>query len=405
MYKPELLAPAGDLEKLKVAIIYGADAVFIGGKKYSLRAKANNFEIKDIEEAVIFAHEHKAKVHITVNIYPHQEDLEPNEIDSYLKELDQAGVDAIIVSSPYIIRRAKELKCKFAVHVSTQQSCANVEAINFWQEQGVDRVVLARELTLLELQDLTFKTKMPLEVFIHGGLCSSFSGRCSLSNYLTLRDANRGGCAHSCRWFYELKENGQPLSNTEEEFRLGSKDLCAIELIPSLLDLQIASFKIEGRMKSLNYIACVVQAYRSLIDDYLKDKKHFNRYDFSKYLKMVARAENRETTLAWLANKTDSNSILYNKDGEQPLQDFLGIIHEYDAKASLVAFEERNHFEVGDEVSIIQPHSAEQTFMISEIYNEKMEPLSVANVPLQKIYLKVPFKVADYSIIRLVNKA
>lgn len=158
-------------------------------------------------------------------------------------------------------------------------------------------------------------------------------------------------------------------------------------------------------MKSLNYIACVVQAYRSLIDDYLKDKKHFNRYDFSKYLKMVARAENRETTLAWLANKTDSNSILYNKDGEQPLQDFLGIIHEYDAKASLVAFEERNHFEVGDEVSIIQPHSAEQTFMISEIYNEKMEPLSVANVPLQKIYLKVPFKVADYSIIRLVNKA
>ena len=400
MYKPELLAPAGDLEKLKVAVAYGADAVFIGGKKFSLRAKASNFDIDDIREGVIFAHRYGARVHITVNIYPHCEDMDG--LDEYLLALDQCGVDAIIVSAPYIMKRAQALKCKFEIHVSTQQSTANLAAIDFWQSQQVQRVVLARELNLKELQNLKLHTKMPLEVFIHGGLCSAFSGRCALSNYLVLRDANRGGCAHSCRWFYELAEDGKNISLPTEAFRLGSKDLCALTCIPALMDLRIDSFKIEGRMKSAHYIASVVQAYRMLIDDYLAQGQKFDRYDYSKYQKIIEKAENRETTLAWLKGKITAADGLYKPDGETASQDFIGIVNSYDSSTQLVAFEERNHFAVGDSLSVMQPHQPEQEFKVTELFDENMQPIGVANHAMQKLYLKVPFPVGAFAIIRKV---
>ncbi len=398
MKKVELLAPAGDLTKLKIAVAYGADAVFIGGKKFSLRAKASNFDIDDIAQGVKFAHAYGAKVHITVNIYPHNEDLAG--LDEYLLALDEAGVDAIIVSSPYILKRAQELGVKYEIHISTQQSSANLEAINFWQSQGADRVVLARELSLKELQYLKLHSKMPLEVFIHGGLCSSFSGRCTLSNYMTLRDANRGGCAHSCRWFYDLKEQGKMISSELEPFRLGSKDLSALFYLPSLIEMGIDSFKIEGRMKSLHYIASVVQAYRTLIDDYLADSKNFQRYEMSKYAEMLKKAENRDSCDAWLKGDVTNKDGLYSPEGEPALQDFIGLIDSYDAKTGLAYFEQRNHFKVGDKVSIIQPHQKEQFFIIDQIYDENMNSLLVANHAMDKLFIHIPFKVGEFAIIR-----
>ena len=269
MNKVELLSPAGDLERLKIAILYGANAVFCGGKQFSLRAKANNFSLQDLKEAVIFANLHNAKVHVTVNIVPEDKDMAT--LDEYLLSLDSVGVHAIIVSSIYIMKRAKELNCKFEVHVSTQQSIANLKAIEFFKKKAnVDRVVLARELNIDEITHVKENSNVPIEAFIHGGMCSSYSGRCTLSNAMANRDANKGGCAHSCRWTYHLYDNNNPIG--ESNFIIASCDLMSIEYIESLLKANVDSFKIEGRMKSVHYIATVVNAYRRIIDDYYENK-------------------------------------------------------------------------------------------------------------------------------------
>ncbi|MDD3383781.1 MAG: U32 family peptidase [Bacilli bacterium] len=394
IYKPELLAPAGDLEKLKIAIIYGADAVFIGGKKFSLRAKASNFELEDIKEAVIFAHENNSRVHITVNVYPHSEDLEG--LDEYLLELDKINVDAIIVSSPYIVKRARELGCKFEIHISTQQSTANYEAMTFWENLGANRIVLARELSINDIEKLKGETTLPLEVFIHGGLCSSFSGRCTLSNNMTLRDANRGGCAHSCRWFYDIYEDNKRLNNDKESFRLGSKDLCAATMIDKLIDLKVDSFKIEGRMKSLHYIACVVQAYRKLIDDYLDGKLK----DSSYYLNMLFRAENRATTKGFLNKDITHEDGLFEIESEQPSQDFLGIVIDYDNQEKLAKIQQRNHFKTGEKISVMQPFLEDVNMSVLEIYDEYMNKIEIANHAMDILYIKTEFPIKKYGIIR-----
>ena len=269
MNKVELLAPAGDLEKLKIAILYGANAVFCGGKQFSLRAKANNFSLDDLKEAVIFANKHNAKIHVTVNIVPEDDDI--NTLDEYLLSLSNIGIHAIIVSSVYIMKRAKELNCKFEVHVSTQQSIANYQAINFFKDNlKVDRVVLARELNIEQIKNIKEKSFATIEAFIHGGMCSSYSGRCTLSNIMANRDANKGGCAHSCRWTYQLYDNDNKIGATN--FIIASCDLMSIDYIPMMLDAKIDSFKIEGRMKSIHYIATIVSAYRRLIDEYYENK-------------------------------------------------------------------------------------------------------------------------------------
>jgi putative protease len=318
----ELLAPAGDLEKLKIALMYGADAVFIGGQDFSLRARASNFSIDDIKVATSFAHGKGKKVYITTNIIPHNEDLDG--LIDYLKALESCEVDAIISASPYIIDMAIK-HTKLEVHLSTQQSAMNAETVNFWYQRGIKRIVLARELDKYQIQKLISKTDADIEVFIHGGMCMSYSGRCSLSNNMTDRDANRGGCAHSCRWNYELISQDESIS--EHTFSMSSKDLEALEQIPFLIDSGVKSLKIEGRMKSLHYIATVVSTYRKLIDDYLKDQ---TIKDFEPYMIELQKAENRLASHGYLEGLPGVEQQLYQMRSEKPIQLFIGLVQSYD---------------------------------------------------------------------------
>ena len=295
MSKFELLAPAGDLEKLKVAVLYGANAVFIGGQKFSLRSRASNFTIEEIKEGCDFAHAHGAKIHVTCNIVMHN--LDTNGVLEYLKELEGAGVDCIIASSTYILSLVSKYT-KMEAHVSTQCSSANADVASFYEKIGCKRIVLARELSLDEISDVRKNTKLDIETFIHGGMCASYSGRCMLSNNMTNRDANRGGCAHSCRWNYDLLDKNMSKLNPDGDyFAMSSKDLCAIRAIPKLMDIGVTSFKIEGRMKSLHYIATVVNAYRRIIDEYESTHKV---KDFKIYEDAISKAENRLTATGFL---------------------------------------------------------------------------------------------------------
>ena len=318
--KYELLAPAGDLEKLKVAILYGANAVFIGGLKFSLRSRASNFTIEDIKEGCDFAHKHNAKIHVTCNIVMHNNDTEG--ILKYLKELEACGVDCIIASSLYILKLVKE-NTKMEAHVSTQCSTSNAEAIKFYEKYNVNRVVLSRELSLDEIEDVRKNTKLDIEAFIHGGMCVSYSGRCMLSNNMTNRDANRGGCAHSCRWCYDLINDGKIYNPEGDYFAMSSKDLCAITAIPRLMDIGVNSFKIEGRMKSLHYIATVVNAYRNIIDEY---ESTGTVKDFDKYINAISKAENRLTATGFLFHEPTIEEQLYDLNLTVPTKE-IGRAH------------------------------------------------------------------------------
>lgn len=263
----ELLAPAGDLQKLKIAVMYGANAVFIGGEKFSLRSRASNFTLEDIKEGCDFAHQHGAHIHVTCNILPHETDLEG--LIEYLKKLEKCGVDAIICASPIVIEAVIK-HTKMECHVSTQESTLNSKMVDFWTNLGVTRVVLGRELSIPQIKEIKAKSNVQIEAFIHGGMCVSYSGRCMLSNNMTNRDANRGGCAHSCRWNYDLLIDNEKINPDGEYFQMSSKDLCSIYDIKGILDSHVDSLKIEGRMKSIHYIATVVKCYRMMIDEYEK---------------------------------------------------------------------------------------------------------------------------------------
>lgn len=391
--KFELLAPAGDLEKLKVAILYGADAVFIGGLRFSLRSRASNFTISDIKEGCNFAHNHNAKVHVTCNIVMHENDTK--DILDYLKALENAGVDAIIASSISIMKLVSD-NTKMEVHVSTQASTLNYEAVNFYQKIGAKRVVLARELSLDEIKEIKENTNIDLEVFIHGGMCVSYSGRCMLSNNMTNRDANRGGCAHSCRWNYNLYQNGNKISNNLY-FQMGSKDLCAIEAIPYLMDLGINSFKIEGRMKSLHYIATVVNAYRKIIDEYRNNKKIL---DFEKYYDQIKKAENRVFSSGFLLKDNIDNIQLYDEGTLKPTKDFVGIVMSYDEENKIVYVEQRNYFLPNSTLEVFSPNST-FTIDIKEIYDLDDNLLDACRHPQQKIKFKCETLLKPYDLLRL----
>jgi U32 family peptidase len=388
----ELLAPAGDLEKLKIALIYGADAVFIGGQNFSLRARASNFTLDDISEATKFAHERNKKVYVTTNIIPHNEDM--NGLLEYLKELETRGVDAIISASPYIIDSALN-NTNLEVHLSTQQSATNTNTVNFWYEKGVKRVVLARELDKYMIEYLIKNTKADIEVFIHGGMCMSYSGRCSLSNNMTERDANRGGCAHSCRWSYDLVASDQKISNNK--FSMSSKDLEALEQIPFLIDANVSSLKIEGRMKSLHYIATVVSTYRKLIDDYYKNKKIIS---FEPYLNELEKAENRLASHGYLEGTPTINEQLFNQVSEQPNQLFIGLVHSYDKETKTLIFEQRNYFEVGVNAEMFMPDGSLIDFQITNMTDIDSNELLIARHPKQLIKTIINFEVLPYSMIR-----
>jgi U32 family peptidase len=395
--KPELLAPAGDLEKLKIAIRYGADAVFIGGKEFSLRARASNFSIDDIKEGVDFAKSYGAKVFVTTNIIAHNENL--FHLEEYLTDLYQAGVTAVICADPFIIKTAKRVVPELEVHLSTQQSITNSEAVNFWAEEGVKRVVLARELTLEEIDQIMKKTKADIEVFIHGGMCSSYSGRCTLSNNMTDRDANRGGCAHSCRWNYRLyNEEHHQLSSDDVAYSFSSKDLMSVRQIPALIESGVDSFKIEGRMKSIHYIATVVGTYRKLIDDYCANPDQFELGH--RYLDEMAKAENRLTAEGFFNGPVTENEQLYNMRSEQPTQEFIALVLDYDQETQMATVEQRNYFTKGDYIEVYGPGFKHEYHTIDAMYDKDLNEIDVARHPRQVIKLKLPFVVNPYDLIR-----
>jgi len=393
MARFELLAPAGDLEKLKFAVLYGADAVFIGGKRFSLRSRASNFTLEDIKEGCAFAHKHNAKIHVTCNIVMHNIDVDG--VLEYLKDLESCGVDAIITSSLYILGLVKKYT-KMEAHVSTQQSISNDKAIALLKEMGADRVVLARELTLSDIENAKKKSDVDLEVFIHGGMCSSFSGRCMLSNNMTNRDANRGGCAHSCRWGYDIYKNDEKISN--EIFTASSKDLCALKYIPKLIDLGINSFKIEGRMKSLHYISTIVNTYRRLIDEYLQTGK-IN--DMSSYEKDILKAENRETATGFFGGRITTNNQLFDLNNQSPTKEFVGICRDYDMDNHIAIIEQRNYFEPNSNLEVFSPKES-YIINVGEIKDSDGNLLDAARHPHQMIYFKTNKPIPVNSILRLV---
>lgn len=390
----ELLAPAGSLEKLKIAILYGANAVYIGGKKFSLRARANNFTLENIKEACEFAREHNAKIYVTMNIIPHEEDFDG--LVEYLQYLESVGVSAIITSSMHIIQTCLKVAPNLEVHLSTQLSTINSLSCKFYQDLGVKRVVLGREVSIEKMKEITKNTNVSLEAFIHGGMCTSISGKCMLSNHMVNRDANRGGCAHSCRWNYDLYDNDNKLNN-DSYFHMGSKDLCAIKVIKDMMEIGIDSLKIEGRMKSDYYIATIVRTYRQLIDDISNNQLK----DYGYYFKEISKAENRMSSTGFLLNDPTINEQLYDRD-ERPTKEFVGIVLDYNKETKKCILEQRNYFTINDELEFFGPKLENTKYIVKEIRDIEGNILDAARHPKQIIELDVDFEVNKNDMIRLV---
>ena len=390
----ELLAPAGDLQKAKIALLYGADAVYIGGKKFSLRARASNFDLSMIEELVQFAHQLNKKVYVTMNMVFHDEDS--YGLDDYLIDLEKINVDAIICSNMIVIERAKALT-KLEIHLSTQFSLTNSSLANYFYEEGIQRVVLSREASLEEIKEIQKNSKTDLEVFIHGGMCVSYSGRCTLSNYTVLRDANRGGCAHTCRWLYNLYDDGELLSD-DFDYQMSSKDLEATYFIKDLLHLKVVSLKVEGRMKSIHYIATVINAYRMMIDDYqINCMKPIEFYQTE-----IKKAENRLTSHGFFEGDTTTEQQLYNSRSEIPTKEFVGIVKDYDSSKKQIILQQRNYFEPGDNLEILMPNKTIIQLTAKHLYDEEDHILDAARHPLQTIKVHCPVVIQANSMVRKI---
>ncbi len=385
----ELLAPAGDLEKLKFAFLYGADAVYIGGQNYSLRANAKNFSLEDIEKGVSFAHSLNKKVYVTVNIIFHEEDV--IGLEDYLKKLDDIGVDAIIVSDLYVVKLTKKLKLNLEVHLSTQASVLNQDAALFYKKLGVQRLVLAREASKEDIKKIKETTGVDLECFVHGAMCTSFSGRCVLSNVVTNRDANRGGCAQVCRFTF--------LCDEEPCFSMTSKDLNMIENIEEMLKIGVNSFKVEGRMRGIYYIATVILSYRRIIDKILNHT--LTNQDKEYYLRVLNRCANRESKPQFFDGVPDKSGQYFLGRQEVSNQDFLGLVLDYDDNNKIVKLEQRNYFKVGDEVEFFGPNMETFSYKIHRIENELHEEIEVANHPNMVVYLKVLYPLKKFDIMRV----
>lgn len=395
--KVELLAPAGNLEKLKFAFLYGADACYIGGRNYSLRANAKNFSIEEIQEAVKYAHNLNKKVYVTVNIVFHNEDIKG--IKEYLIALSEAKVDAIIVSDPLIIDIINDNNINLKVHISTQASTLNYEAVSFWKSQGVERVVLAREMSKNEIKEIIDKTGIEIETFVHGAMCSSYSGRCVLSNYFTKRDANRGGCAQICRWEFPLYDKNNNKIESETKFTASSKDLMMLTKVKEMIEIGIVSLKVEGRMRSNYYVATVINTYRNLIDDYYENKLTEEKVEY--YQKILDRVANREATVQFWDKLPTVNEQYYLGRNEVSNQDFLGIVKDYDETTSTVTITERNYFQTGDEVEIFGPNIKPFSFKMPDIYNEDGEKVNIGRHPEEILKFKLDKKVYPNDMIRI----
>ena len=391
MDKVELLSPAGDLERLKVTLLYGADAVYIGGQNYSLRANANNFSLEEIKEGCIFAHSLGKRVHLTLNIVFHNEDMA--DVEKYIQDVVDCGIDAFIVSDPFIISYIKTNFPQVEVHLSTQNSTSNYKAIEFFEKEGVDRVVLARELSKKQIAEIVEKVGVDIEVFIHGAMCTCFSGRCALSNYVTNRDANRGGCAQVCRFSFQ---NGE-----EKDFTMALKDMNMAEYIGDLIDIGVKSLKVEGRMRSLYYLATVIGTYREIIDNYYNGTLSSDLMDILE--ERLARVANRETSTQYLMKQADYTDQYYTGRSEVSNQDYLGQVIEYDKETKLVKFYERNYFEIGDEIELFTPKGEHIEFKLAKLYNEDMEEIDVARHPdnIYYLYLDTDIEIPEYSMIKM----
>ncbi len=385
----ELLAPAGDLEKLKFAFHYGADAVYIGGQNFSLRANAKNFSLEDIQEGVSYAHKRGKKVYVTVNIIFHEEDV--NGVEEYLKKLDEIGVDAIIVSDLYIVKLARKLGLSLEVHLSTQASVLNESAALFYKKLGVKRIVLAREASKEEIAAIKKATNLDLECFVHGAMCTSFSGRCVLSNVITNRDANRGGCAQVCRFTFDAQE--------KNVFSMTSKDLNMISHMNEMIKLGVNSFKVEGRMRGIYYIATVILSYRRLIDKIKANT--LTKEDEAYYLRVLNRVANRESASQFFESLPTEKEQYFLGRQEVSNQDFLGLVLDYDSENKIAKIEQRNYFKVEDQVEFFGPNMETFSYQIHKIENDQGENIEIANHPNMIVYLKVDKPLQKYDMMRM----
>ena len=395
--KPELLSPAGNLEKLKYAIKYGADAVYIGGRNYSLRANNDNFSIEDINEACTYAHANNAKVYVTVNIIFHDEDV--IGLKEYLIDLGKCEVDAIIVSDPLVLAMVSEVIPNMEIHLSTQQSTINYEAVNFWKKQGVKRIVLGREVSSNDIKEIIEKTGMDIEVFIHGAMCSGYSGHCVLSNYLTARDSNRGGCSQICRWNFKLLDSQNKQIESPINYAISPKDLSMLKYIGDLIDLGVKSFKIEGRMRSVYYIATILHTYRKVIDEYCDDFKNYKYNPF--YEKVLYRCANRDAVSQYFIKRPGVEEQYYTGRDEVSNQDFLGIVIGYDKELKEAIIEQRNYFEVGTPVQVFGPKIDNYNFTIDYIKDEDNNKIDAARHPKQIIRIPLDIEVSKDDMLRV----
>ena len=395
--KFELLAPAGSLEKLKWACDWGADAIYLGGTNYSLRANAKNFTIDEINEGVLYAHKRGVKVYVTVNIVFHNEDIDG--IKNYLIELSKINVDAIIFSDPLIIDIVNDNKINLQMHYSTQGSTFNSDAALYLKKQGISRVVLARECSKNDIKSIIDKTGIEIECFIHGAMCSNISGRCVLSNYFTNRDANRGGCSQVCRFNFNLYDDDKNKISSTDNFTIAPKDLSLAEYLKDLMDIGVTSFKLEGRMRSIYYICTILNVYRKLIDMYLNNS--YDELKASKLLKVLYRCANREVKAQFFNKLPDHTDQYYSSRKEDSNQDFLGIVLEYDDVLKEAVIEQRNYFKIGDKVTIFSPLNDDYSFVIKKIINENNENVDAARHPREIIRINCDMKVNKNDLMRV----
>ena len=375
--KPELLAPAGNMEKLRMALLYGADAVYLGGKLFGLRAFASNFSIEEMKEAVAFAHSLHKKVYVTVNIFAHNADI--NTLPEYLKSLEETGADALLISDFGVWAVAKEVIPNMPLHVSTQANTTNWAAVKAWENMGASRVVLARELSFAEMKEIGSKTDVELEAFVHGAMCISYSGRCWLSSYLTGRDGNRGACAQVCRWEFSLTEKNRPgqiydvAGDGRGTYIMNSKDLCLLPYLPKLMEAGICSFKIEGRMKSAHYVASVVSVYRRAIDVCWADMAHYSVQP--EWLDELEKVSHRSYTTGFALDKPDETAQNYSTSANLQTHEFTGLVRDW--RNGRLTVEQRNHMKAGETIEVFCPDGSLKSLVLQEMRNEEGEPVTV----------------------------
>ena len=408
MKKPELLIPASSLEVLKTAVIFGADAVYIGGDAFGLRAKAKNFSPEEMKEGIEFAHAHGVKVHVTVNILAHNYDLDG--VDKYLHELKELKPDALIIADPGIFMKARKICPEIDIHVSTQANNTNYETYNFWYDLGAKRVVAARELSLNEIKEI--KERIPedleMECFIHGAMCISYSGRCLLSNYFTGRDANHGACTHPCRWKYAVVEEKRPgeylpvYENDRGTYIFNSKDLCMIEYVPELVNAGVDSCKIEGRMKTALYVATVARTYRKAIDDFFESEEKY-RENMPWYKEQISKCTYRQFTTGFYFGKPSDETQIYDVNTYVNEYIYLGIVNEIDNRG-YAKIEQRNKFSVGDEIEIMKPDGTDVKVSVKAMYTEDGESVESCPHPKQVLYVELSEPAEKYDILRVPSE-